>query len=163
MIKTGTYISAAEVSRGDRIRRLESLAWLLDNSIMLPGGYRIGLDALIGVIPGLGDAIGALISAFIINEARLLGAPRSVLWRMTVNVMIETVVGAVPLAGDVFDAAFKANTRNLALLTRYELNPVASRRKSRLFVAGFVLLLIAMVMAIVAVPVLLIVGMVSLF
>jgi hypothetical protein len=163
VIKTGTYISVAEPSRADRFRRLESLAWLLDNSILLPGGYRIGVDALIGLIPGLGDAIGALFSAFILNEARLLGAPRSVLWRMTANVMMEAVVGAVPFAGDLFDAAYKANSRNLALLKRYEGDPAGSRRSSRLFIVGFGLLSIAMLAAIVAVPVLLLVWIAKLF
>ena len=78
-MKTATLISAADAPRTtERLRRLRSLAWLLDNSIPLPGGYRIGLDPIIGLVPGLGDAIGALFSAFIINEARLLGAPRSI-------------------------------------------------------------------------------------
>ena len=137
-MKTATLISAADAPRtAERMRRLRSLAWLLDNSIPLPGGYRIGLDPIIGLVPGLGDAIGALFSAFIINEARSLGAPRSILLRMIGNVAIETVVGAIPFAGDMFDAAFKANTRNLALLARYQLDPIGSRRSSRFFVARF--------------------------
>ena len=158
-----TYIPASATNAMERIRRIRTLAWLLDNSIPLPGGYRIGLDAVIGLIPGIGDAVGALVSAFIINEARALGVPRSVLLRMMGNVMIETVVGAVPLAGDLFDAAFKANMRNLALLEAYQLNPKTSRRQSRWFVAGFSLLLVLLAITVVAVPVLLVVGLVRLF
>lgn len=164
MKTTATIIPATSVSDAtERIRRLRALAWLLDNSIPLPGGYRIGLDPLIGLIPGLGDAIGGLLSAYIVNEARSLGAPRSILLRMLSNVAIETVIGAVPFAGDLFDAAFKANTRNLALLARYQLDPTGVRRSSRLFVFGFSLLLALLVLLIIAIPVLIVVGIVNLF
>ena len=152
-------------SRGpshERLQRLRSIAWLLDNSIPLPGGMRIGLDPIIGLVPGIGDAIGAVISAYIINEARSMGAPTSVLLRMSGNVMIETIVGAIPFAGDLFDAAYKANMRNLALLERYELDPSGSRRSSRLFVFGFSLLLALLVIAMVALPVLIVIGIVNL-
>jgi hypothetical protein len=135
----------------------------MDNSIPLPGGFRVGIDAIIGLVPGIGDAVGALISAYIINEARGMGAPRSVLMRMMGNVMLETVIGAIPFAGDLFDAAFKANTRNLALLAQYQLDPVGSRRGSRLFVAGFAVLLFLMVAALIAIPVLVILGIAQLF
>ena len=93
---TGTLITARDVDSAERTKRLRTLAWLMDNSIPLPGGFRIGLDAIIGLVPGIGDAIGAVISAYIINEARGMGAPRSVLFRMMSNVMIETVIGADP-------------------------------------------------------------------
>jgi len=142
---------------------MRSLAWLLDNSIPLPGGWRIGLDPIIGLVPGLGDAIGALLSAFIISEARSLGAPRSILLRMIGNVAIDTVLGAIPFAGDIFDAAFKANSRNLALLARYQLDPIRSRRSSRFVVLGFSLLLAVLVAFVIAVPVLVIIALSKLF
>ena len=148
----------ADTSRRERLERLRRIAWILDNSIPLPGGFRVGLDAVVGLLPGVGDAIGALFSAYIINEARALGAPRSVLLRMMGNVLLETVIGAVPFAGDVFDAAFKANVRNLALLERYHLDPRGSRRRSRWLVAGFTLLLALLVLALIAIPVLLVMG-----
>jgi Domain of unknown function (DUF4112) len=157
-MKTATLISAAHSQETlDRMRRLRQLAWLLDNSIPLPGGFRIGLDAIVGLVPGVGDAISALVSAYIINEARSLGAPRSVLMRMMANVAIDTIVGAIPFAGDLFDAGFKANTRNLALLARYQLDPIRSRRSSRWFVFGFSTLLALAVIAMIALPVLLVV------
>jgi len=162
-LTTATYIPAADSNSAERVQRLRALAWLLDNSIPLPGGYRIGIDALIGLVPGVGDAIGALLSAYIVNEARAMGAPRSVLLRMVGNVMIETVIGSIPFAGDLFDAAFKANSRNLALLSRYQLDPIGSRRNSRWFVIGFSLLLALCVILMIAIPVLIVFGIVQLF
>lgn len=149
-------------TRRDRLARVRSIAWLLDNSIPLPGGFRIGLDALIGLVPGVGDAIGALLSAYIINEARVLGASRSVLLRMTLNVLLETAIGSIPLAGDLFDAAFKANARNLALLEREHLDPAANRRGSRLFLLGLCALLAALVALLIAIPLLVVLGIVHL-
>lgn len=164
MMKVATAVpfDASSDARA-RLQRLRSMAWLLDNSIPLPGGFRIGLDALIGLVPGIGDAIGALISVFIINEARMLGAPRSVLLRMSGNVLIETLIGAIPFIGDLFDAGFKANMRNLALLERYHLDPVGSRRSSRAFVAVFSLLLLLLAVCIVAIPILLVAAIFRLF
>lgn len=162
-MKTATIVSGASPDSQERMQRLRSIAWLLDNSIPLPGGFRIGVDALIGLIPGLGDAAGALISAYIVNEARSLGAPRSVLLRMMGNVMIETVIGSIPVAGDLFDAAFKANSRNLALLARYQLDPIRSRRSSRLFVVGFFLMLAICVVLMIAIPVLVVLALVRMF
>jgi hypothetical protein len=132
-------------------RRLARIAWLLDNSIPLPGTqFRIGLDAILGLIPGLGDVLGVVLSSYIVREAARLGAPPSVLVRMAWNVAVEGIVGMVPLLGDVFDAAWKANQRNYLLLEEHLDNPRRAARSSRLFVAllifclvGFVLLLAA--------------------
>jgi hypothetical protein len=159
-----TYLPAGyPQDAAERLRRLRSFAWLLDEAIPLPGGFRVGLDALIGLVPGLGDALGALISTYMINEARYLGAPRRVLARMMINVLIETIVGAVPVAGDLFDAAFKANMRNIALLERHHAEPTRKHARDGWFVAGFFVLLLAIVTAVIALPVLVVVGIVSLF
>ena len=96
--------------------RLKRVAWLLDSAIPLPGGYRIGLDGLIGLVPGLGDVVAALLSSYIVVEAARLRVPASVLLRMGLNVALELIIGAVPVAGDLFDFAFKANERNVRLL-----------------------------------------------
>lgn len=164
-LKTKASVISSGAARDDaeRMRGLRALAWLLDEAISLPGGYRIGLDPLIGLIPGVGDALGAVLSAYIVNEARRMGAPRSVLMRMLGNVLLEALVGAIPLAGDVFDAAYKANMRNLALLARYRLDPVGSRRSSRWFVLGFSLLLGLVVAVMIAIPVLIVLAMLRLF
>lgn len=131
-------------------RRLARLAWLLDNSIPLAGGrYRIGLDAILGLIPGLGDVIGVIISGYIVREAARAGVPRSVLAHMVFNVAIEGLVGLIPLAGDVFDAAWKANQRNVALLEAHIAEPRRTVRASRWFVAGLLAALFALLVVIV--------------
>lgn len=161
-MKTATVIPDVRLGQ-DRLQRLRSLAWLLDNSIPLPGGFRIGLDAIVGLVPGIGDAIGALFSAFILNEARLLGAPRSVLMRMSGNVLIETIVGSIPFVGDLFDMGFKANMRNIALLERHQFDPSGTRRGSQVFVVLFSLFLLALVALIIAIPVLVVIAIVRMF
>lgn len=98
----------------DRLRRL---AWLLDEAFPIPGTQqRIGLDALIGLIPGIGDAVGALLSTYIILEGARRGASVWTVVRMLGNVALETTMGAIPFLGDLFDVAFKANRRNIDLL-----------------------------------------------
>jgi len=94
---------------------IERLAWLMDNSIPIGGGYRIGLDPIIGLIPGLGDLIGTLVSSMIILQAHRAGISRTTLLRMVANVAIDAALGAVPFVGDAFDFAFKANAKNLQL------------------------------------------------
>lgn len=98
-------------------RRLAVLARLMDNAFKLPGlGVRIGLDPLLGLVPGAGDVLTALISLYIVYEGVRFGATRGQVARMLANIAIDLVIGAVPILGDVFDIAFKANTRNLAIL-----------------------------------------------
>jgi len=128
-------------------RRLRGLARLLDSSIPLPGGYRIGLDGLIGLIPGVGDAIGASFSTYIILEAARMGASRTTLLRMVGNVLIDTIVGAVPILGDLFDFAWKANQRNMALLDgALEQGPAGGTPQQRLGFVGIVLLIALVVL-----------------
>ena len=104
-------------TRAERIARLDALATLLDTAIVIPGtSVRFGVDALIGLIPGIGDVVTTLLSLYIVREARALGAPRRLIARMLWNVALDGVVGAVPLAGDVFDVMWRANRRNMDLL-----------------------------------------------
>jgi Domain of unknown function (DUF4112) len=108
--------AAAESDRRS-IERLRQLAHLLDDRFRIPGtSYRIGLDGLIGLVPGVGDAVTTLLSLYIVLEARRLGVPLTKLGRMGLNVGVDAVLGAVPLLGDLFDVAWKSNRRNLALL-----------------------------------------------
>ena len=96
---------------------LRRLAWLLDEAIAIPGtNQRVGLDPLLGLIPGVGDVLGALLSTYIIVEAARSGATPWTVARMLANVAIDTVIGVVPIAGDLFDAVWKANLRNVDLL-----------------------------------------------
>lgn len=92
------------------------LSRLLDNSITLPGGYRIGIDPLIGLVPGVGDFVAAGLSLWLVWDAMRLGIRKRVVLRMFLNVLIETMVGAIPLLGDLFDAVWKANARNMRLV-----------------------------------------------
>ena len=126
---------------------LERLAFVLDNAIPLPGGFRIGLDGIIGLIPGLGDVAGSALSSFIILQASRLGAPRSVLLRMAGNVALETLVGVIPVAGDLFDFAWKANLRNVQLLERHLIEPSRTRRHSVLLVSLVIATLLALSVA----------------
>jgi hypothetical protein len=141
----------------DRVERLRRIGYLLDNSIPIPGtGYRVGLEAIIGLVPGLGDLVGGGFSAWIILQAARLGAPPPLLARMGWNLLVDTAVGTIPLLGDLFDAGFKANMRNLALLDRHIEGPVASRRASLRFIAVLALLLVLLLVGAVTVAVLLV-------
>lgn len=102
-----------------RVRRLQRLARLLDSEFRLPGTrWRIGLDPLIGLVPGVGDAASAAISLWLIAEAGRLGVPSGTLLKMLLNLLVDTTAGSIPVLGDVFDAGYKANLRNLELLER---------------------------------------------
>ena len=144
--------------------RLARLAWLLDSSIPIPGTrFSIGLEALIGLVPVVGDLVGVLLSSYIVREAAALGVGRSILARMAVNVAVEGVVGMIPFAGDVFDAAFKANQRNVRLLNAWLDDPRRTTRQSRGFMGLLVFSLIALVVLIAVGGTLLVRWLVSLF
>jgi len=133
------------------MKRLDALAYALDNSIRIPGtGARVGLDAIIGLIPGIGDAAGTAMSAYIVIQAARIGAPVTVIIRMLLNVGLETVVGAVPVVGDLFDAGWKANARNMALLRGAVDAPDAVHRSSRAVVIGVTLVLLLILAAVFA-------------
>jgi hypothetical protein len=102
-----------------RWARLTRLARLFDSRFRVPGtDWRFGLDGLIGLIPGVGDAVGLLVALWILREGHRLGASKMTMLRMLGNIAADGVLGAVPLAGDLFDVAFKANRRNVDLLRR---------------------------------------------
>ena len=133
----------------ERLKRLDSLAYLLDNSIPIPGtGARVGLDALIGLVPGIGDVAGTAMSGYIVMQAARMGAPASVVARMVLNVGIETVVGSIPFLGDLFDAGWKANARNITLLRGVVETPGAVQKSSRAVVLGAALALLLILAAI---------------
>lgn len=131
------------------IRRARTLARVLDTVIGVPGTpLRIGLDAILGIIPGAGDVLGAALSGYIVLTAAKRGVSPAVLWRMVVNVAIDTAIGTIPLLGDLFDVAWKSNTRNVELLERYVASPERTTTRSRalavLVVVGVVLALIGL-------------------
>jgi hypothetical protein len=135
-------------ARMDRLRRL---AWILDDLVRVPGtSRRFGLDPVLGLLPGGGDVVGGALSAWVVIAAARLGAPSSVILRMGWNIVVDTVLGAVPLVGDLFDASWKANRRNVALLERYVEQPGAATRSSRLVLAGVLVGIAAVVLGMAA-------------
>jgi hypothetical protein len=112
--------SDRSASRAERIARIDRLASLLDTRFVIPfTKFRFGADSLIGLAPGLGDAITTALALYIVYEAHKLGAPKTVLTRMLGNVAIDGLFGAVPIAGDVFDVMFRANRRNVRILREH--------------------------------------------
>jgi len=131
----GEWLPPETPAQREARERLRLVAWLLDSSIPIPGTrFTIGIDALIGLIPLLGDLIGVLASSYILAEAHRLGVGRAVLARMAANVAVDGVIGIVPFLGDVFDAAWKANVRNVRLLEAWARRPHQVERGSRWFV-----------------------------
>ena len=140
-----------------RLARARVLARALDSAVRIPGTkFRFGLDPIIGLVPGLGDLAGAVLSGYIVLVGIQLGASRSVVLRMLANIAIDTAVGAVPLVGDLFDAAWKSNNLNVALIERHVASPVATRTSSRLMIGLVVLVLLLLAAGSIAVTVVLV-------
>jgi hypothetical protein len=127
-----------------RLKALRHISRLLDSAFVIPGTeFRVGLDPILGLVPGLGDLTSPLFAIALLWHSRDLGIPRVVQLRMTFNVAIDALVGMLPLAGDIFDFAWKANNRNLELLERYAYEHRRPSAGDWLFVIGlFVLLLV---------------------
>jgi Domain of unknown function (DUF4112) len=120
MPRDGSFEYGGGPNIAARVARLRRLAWLLDGAMRLPGTrFRFGLNSMIGAAPAAGDAVLALVSLYIVHEAHKLGLPKHKLTRMLTNVGIEALGGIVPVAGDLFDMAFKANLRNLAIIEQH--------------------------------------------
>jgi Domain of unknown function (DUF4112) len=135
-------------ARDDGLTSVRFIARLLDSAVGVPGtGIRVGLDPLLGLVPGLGDVAGAALSGYIVLAAARRGAPASVVVRMLGNIAVDTAVGAVPLLGDLFDAGWKSNTRNVALLERHVGVPSEARASSRLVVAATFAVLVVLAAA----------------
>jgi uncharacterized protein DUF4112 len=139
-----------ETRSDPRLERLRALAQLMDGGLGVPGTrFRFGLDPIIGLIPGIGDAIGAIVSVFIVFQAARLGTPKATLVRMMSNIGLDTIVGEIPLLGDLFDFGWKSNLRNIALLEQHLQQPVTAQRTSRrvllLLALGLLVLLAAVV------------------
>ena len=116
---------------------LRVLTRWMDEAVRVPGTrFRIGLDGVLGMIPGVGDVAGGLLSSWFVVTAARLGAPPSVLARMGLNIGLDALVGAVPFLGDLFDFGWKANRKNLDLLDRHLTDPAATARSSRVRVGA---------------------------
>ncbi|NEQ33565.1 MAG: DUF4112 domain-containing protein [Leptolyngbya sp. SIO4C5] len=138
-------------ARLERLKRVRSLSRILDNSITLPGlNYRIGLDPIIGLLPGGGDLLTGLMSVYILVEAYRLGIPTATLGRMAFNILLEVVAGTIPTIGDLFDVVWKANARNVTLIEQHLQQPQSTRRPNQFFFVIIVALLIAAIIGVAA-------------
>jgi hypothetical protein len=128
-----------------RVARCLQLGRLLDTAFRIPGTrIRFGLDPILGLVPGLGDAVAALIGGYIVWSAVRAGAPRLVVGRMLVNVAVDAIVGAVPGLGTIFDVAFKAHRRNAIMLEAWSRSPVAVEARQRRLLLGTALVVFAL-------------------
>lgn len=139
MTPTRWTVPAPEPTGAAELDRLRRVAWLCDECFRVPLlGTRFGVDALVGIVPGVGDAIGGALAAWGIVVAARLGAPAVVLGRMLVNVSTDLILGSIPLLGDLFDIGWKAHRRNVRILEQWTADPVRGRRASA-FVLGALL------------------------
>lgn len=144
-------------AKAPTLKRLRQLTWLLDNAVTIPGTkVGIGLDPIIGLIPIGGDFLGVMLSCYIILEAARLGAPKATLGKMVWNIIIDGLVGAIPLLGDFFDFAWTANTYNIKLLEEYLKFPSQNKSADAWFIFGLLVGLLVLAIVLVAIPVILI-------
>jgi hypothetical protein len=148
-IMTNFSVPTSESKTGSRVRKLRQVTRLLDSAFTIPGTkIKFGLDPLLGLIPGGGDTVSLLLSGYIVIEAALMGLPRNLLMQMALNLVLDTVLGAVPVLGDLFDVTYKANTLNLELLESHlRVQPVDSKKVDRLFLGLLIIGLILFAIA----------------
>ena len=122
------------------LRRLRRISHLLDNAIPIPGTkYRIGLDPILGLIPGGGDLISSLFAGYVVFKSAQMGVPQETLVKMATNIVFDTVAGTVPVAGELLDVTWKANVKNIELLDAHLGSPEPGKKADWLFVAGLLL------------------------
>jgi len=127
-------------SQAASLRRLRRISHLLDNAIPIPGTkYRIGLDPILGLIPGGGDVIGSTFAGYVVFKSAQMGVPQETLVKMAANIVFDTVAGTVPVAGDLLDVAWKANVKNIELLDAHLGSPEPGKKADWLFVAALLL------------------------
>ena len=140
------------------------IAFIMDDVLRVPGTkLRFGLDPLIGLIPGIGDTSSALVSAFALIQAVRLGVPKILLTRMALNILVNEVVGVIPVIGDAFSFWFKSNARNYEIIKTHRLGPSVARRSDWLFVIGVLVVLFVVVAVGIAISFLILGAMVRLF
>ncbi|MEL6556141.1 MAG: DUF4112 domain-containing protein [Cyanobacteria bacterium J06621_11] len=130
------------------LKRLRGISHILDKAIPLPGGVRVGLDPILGLIPGGGDVVTGLLSVYIVFEAARMGLPATTLGRMGFNILLDVLSGTVPVIGDLFDVAWKANSQNVALLEKHVADPLPSKLADKVFAFFVIAGLIALVLGI---------------
>jgi hypothetical protein len=133
-----------------KLKRMRQLSQLLDGAISIPGTkQRIGIDPILGLIPGGGDTVSAALSGYIIVEAARMGLPRKALMQMVGNLLLDTVVGSVPVVGDIFDVVSKANLRNMQIVESHVKLPAPTGAKTdKLFIGLLIVGLIVFALAV---------------
>ncbi|MGB3790049.1 MAG: DUF4112 domain-containing protein [Phormidesmis sp.] len=131
------------------LKRLQRMSHVLDKAIAIPGSdIRVGLDPILGLLPGGGDVVTGLLSVYIVFEAAKMGLPAPTLGRMGFNILLDVLSGTVPVLGDIFDVGWKANSQNVALIEKHVAAPTPSRAADKAFsilvIAGLVALVISM-------------------
>jgi hypothetical protein len=130
--------------------RLRAIATVLDDAVRVPGtNVRFGLDALLGLLPGAGDAVTGVVAAYSIVLAARFGAPPIIIARMTLNVLIDVATGTIPVLGDIFDVGWKSNRKNVRLLERYEASPQKVNTASWALVILFLLVIMAAIVGVI--------------
>ena len=149
-MSTARRVPRTAEDRDRSLAEVQALAWLLDNSIPVPGtgGRRFGIDALIGLVPGIGDAVSGAIGLLVVWRGSRMGLPRIAVTRMLLNTLIDVSIGAIPILGDAFDLWFKANTRNLGLMRRYLETPESSTRDDWLAVLVMIGVVVALIVVV---------------
>jgi Domain of unknown function (DUF4112) len=141
--------SEYHLSHAPRLKRMRQLTQLLDGAIVIPGTkHRIGLDPILGLIPGGGDTVSAALSGYIIIEAARMGIPRKALMQMVMNLALDTVAGSVPVLGDVFDVFSKANLRNMQIVESHVQAPIPSAKTDKLFIGLLIVGLLGFAVAV---------------
>jgi hypothetical protein len=146
----------------DSARDVRRVAEWLDDAFTIPGTrYRVGWDAIVGLIPGAGELLTTVPALWIVMRALSLGVSNVVAARMVLNIFLDSAIGAIPVIGDLFDVAWKANRRNVALLERYQRDPLRTRRRSSVSLVGAGLVLLAVAVVLIAIPIVVLVWLVG--
>jgi Domain of unknown function (DUF4112) len=148
--KNTNLTNETHLAHAPRLRRMRQLSQLLDGAIVIPGtNQRIGLDPILGLIPGGGDTLSAALSGYIIIEAARMGLPRSALTRMVMNLVLDTVAGSVPVLGDIFDVFSKANLRNMQIVESHaQQASMPSAKADKLFIGLLIVGLLGFALAV---------------
>ena len=129
--------------------RLRGIATVLDDAVRIPGtNIRFGLDALLGLLPGAGDAVTGAVAGYAIVLAARLGAPPVVIARMAMNVLVDVATGTIPVLGDIFDVGWKSNRKNVQLLERYQAEPQRVKKGSWAIVVVMLMLILATIVGV---------------
>ncbi|MEO1349838.1 MAG: DUF4112 domain-containing protein [Cyanobacteria bacterium J06635_15] len=131
------------------LKRLRAISTVMDNAVAIPGtGFKFGLDPIVGLLPGGGDLLSGVLSIYIVFEAMRLGLPTATLLRMTWNIVLEVIIGTVPILGDGFDLVWKANAKNVQLVEHHVRSPQTNQRANRWFALVLIVGLLGLVGAI---------------